>query len=121
MKIFPAGLLFVLFLQTTSCYYDVEEELYGTIECQTDSITYSGDVLPVVRDNCYQCHDAATNFGNVTLEGYTNIKTYVDNGRLLGVIRHTPGFSPMPKNAPQLVRCDIAKIEEWVAQGAPNN
>ena len=105
----------------SSCYYDVEEELYGTTECQTEDVTYSGAVLPIIEDNCYKCHDAANNFGNVTLEGYDNLKSYVENGKLLGVIRHDAGFSPMPKNEPKMIQCNIEKIEVWVANGALDN
>lgn len=103
------------------CYYDVEEEIYPTLECQTDGVTYSGVVLPILQNNCFVCHSAAANFGNITLEGYQNLKIRVDNGQLLGAIRHKSGFSPMPQGAPQLVECNIQKIEAWVAQGAPEN
>jgi hypothetical protein len=105
----------------SSCYYDVEEELYGTTECNLSDITYSTTVLPIIEDNCYRCHDAANNFGGITLEGYERLKTMVDNGNLLGVIRHEAGFSSMPKNEPALLDCEIEKIEAWVNAGAPNN
>ncbi len=114
--------LFALLLPLLAgCYYDSEEFLYGTVECMTEGTTYSTDVLPLIVANCYQCHDAANNFGGITLEGYDQLRTYVDNGELLGAIRHTPGFSPMPKNAPQLVECNIEKIAAWIAAGAPND
>ena len=113
--------LLLLILVLPACYYDVEEEIYPTLECNTENASYSGVVLSIISDNCYTCHDANSNFGNVTLEGYTALKTYVDNGKLLGVIRHETGFSPMPKNQPQLVECDISKIEAWVNEGALNN
>lgn len=111
--------LFALSLTLGSCYYDVEEELYPTLECSTANVTYSGVVASIIEKKCFKCHDAATNSGNITLEGYTNLKKYVDNGLLLGAIKHEAGFSPMPKNEAQLVECDIAKIEAWVVQGAP--
>lgn len=104
-----------------ACYYDVEEEIYPTLECSTENITYSGEVLTIIKNKCYKCHDAASNNGNITLEGYSNLKKYVDSGQLLGAIQHKPGFSPMPKNEAQLVECDISKIETWVNQGAPQN
>lgn len=119
MKKLP--LLFCFLSLLTGCYYDSEELLYGTDECTTENVTYSADVLPLIVTNCYRCHDAANNFGGVTLEGYDRLRTYVDNGQLLGAIRHTPGFSPMPKNEPQLVECNIEKIATWVAAGAPND
>lgn len=111
----------VLILSLTSCYYHVEEELYPTLECQTMDVTYSNQVLSIIQSNCYQCHDAIQNFGNITLEGYEELKKYVDNGQLLGTLRHEPGFSPMPKNEPPLLDCDIEKIEAWIDAGAPNN
>lgn len=103
------------------CYYDVEEELYPSLECQTTDVTYSNQVVSIIEAACYKCHDAEHNFGNITLEGYDNLKNYVDNGQLLGAIRHDPGFSPMPKNEPQLIECDIEKIEAWINEGAPDN
>lgn len=104
-----------------SCYYDVEEELYPTLECHTADVTYSNEVLKIIESTCYKCHDAANNFGNITLEGYNNLKKYVDNGQLLGAIRHDGGYSPMPKNEAQLLECNIEKIEAWLNDGAPNN
>jgi hypothetical protein len=103
-----------------SCYYDVEEELYPTLECTTTGATYTAVVEPIIRANCYNgCHSAASNIANITLEGYENLKVYVDNGRLLGSIKHGTGFSAMPKNAAKLLDCNIAKIEAWINAGAP--
>jgi len=114
-------LLYSFLICLASCYYDNEEELYGTTECATDNITYNGAVLKIIDDNCFRCHDAASNFGGITLEGYDNLKTYVESGELLGVIKRESGFSPMPKNEPPLRDCDIEKIETWIVEGALNN
>lgn len=113
--------LFIFAILISGCAYDVEEELYPTIECQTDDVTYSAEVLNIISSNCFGCHDAAANFGNITLETYDDLKKYVDNGLLLGSIKHESGFSPMPKNAPALLDCEIEKIEAWINDGAPNN
>lgn len=122
MKMFQKiSLLLCLLFGVSACYYDVEEELYPTTECETNEVTYSAVVLPIIDNNCYACHDAANNFGGIILESYEELKPYVDNGSLLSVIRHESGFSPMPKNRAKLLDCDIAKIEEWINQGAPNN
>lgn len=113
--------LLSVFLMLSSCYYDVEEELYITLECATDGVTYTNTVVPLLQENCLSCHSTTANFGGVTLEGYDRLITYVNNGELLGVIRHTPGFSPMPNNAPQLLECEIEKISAWVESGALEN
>lgn len=110
-----------LSLFIASCYYDKEEELYGTAECSTEGVTFSGNILKIIEDNCYRCHDAANNFGGITIEGYDNLKPYVDSGALIGVIKRENGFSPMPKNEPPLLECDIEKIEVWIMNGALNN
>ena len=102
-----------------SCYYDVEEELYPTLECNTVNVTYSAVVEPIIKAKCYKCHSAAINSGNITLEGYAQLKVFAADGSLLGAIKHSPGYSPMPKNEAQMVECDIAKVEAWVAAGAP--
>lgn len=103
-----------------SCYYDVEEELYPTLDCSTAGATYTAVIEPIIRTNCYNgCHNAATNIANINLEGYDKLKVYVDNGMLLGAIKHSAGFRPMPKNAAKMVECNIAKIEAWISAGAP--
>lgn len=114
-------LYLLIIIGWTSCYYDVEEELYPTLDCQTVDVTYSNQVINIIDGACYKCHAAAQNFGNITLEGYDNLKRYVDNGELLGSIRHDAGFSAMPKNEAQLLECDIEKIEAWINAGAINN
>jgi len=121
-NIFLFKLLISSLLLSVGCYYDNEEQVYPTPEeCNTEGVTFSGPVLDIITKNCFPCHTDAVLTGNVTLEGYDNVKKYVDNGKLVGVINHRQGFSFMPKNREKLLDCDIAKIEEWVNQGAPNN
>lgn len=115
--IFIVGLV-VLF---SSCYYDSEEDLYPSIDCDLSDISYTTSILPIIESKCYACHDQASNFGNITLEGYSSLKTFADSGELIGAIKHESGYSPMPKNLPQLLECEIEKIEAWVNDGALNN
>lgn len=110
-----------LILLVSSCYYDVEEELYPSIECQTMNMSYSADILPIIEADCYACHSTAANFGNVTLEGHAELLKYVNDNSLIGVVKHQPGYSPMPKNVAKLLDCEIEKIEAWILDGALNN
>ena len=105
----------------TSCYYDVEEEIYTSVDCNIEMMSFQNDILPILQSNCYECHSAENNFGNITLEGYNNTIKYVNTGQLEGAINHEPGYSPMPKNKAQLITCNIEKIESWIIDGAPNN
>lgn len=113
------GLFLLIGMQ--SCYYDVEEDFSKMTDCNTTLVTYSATIVDIVSNRCYKCHAAALNLGNVTLEGYQQIKVYIDNGRLLGAIKREQGFSPMPQNEAMLSDCDITKIETWINNGAPNN
>jgi len=106
----------------SSCYYDVAEELYPDKPvCDTTNITFTDHVLPIINANCTSCHSGQAAAGNIRLENYNDISAAANNGSLLGVIRHEPGWSPMPKGGGKLNDCDIAEIETWVNQGAPNN
>ena len=106
------------------CYYDVEEELYPKSNagstCDTSNATYT-KVLTILQNNCYSCHKASSSLGNVNIEGYANVKSYADNGKLLGVITWASGFSPMPKGGNKLNDCDIKNIQAWINNGSLNN
>jgi hypothetical protein len=117
---------FALLLITTclisSCYYDNEEELYGTDgNCDVSSVKFSTDIQGIFNNACLGCHSAQANLGNVNLSDHANTIKYVNNGSLLGSVKHDSGFSPMPKGSPKISSCNIAKIEAWIAAGAPNN
>ncbi len=106
-----------------SCYYNKEDELYpNTGSCDTTNVTYSSTINSIlINYNCAFCHSSAANSGNIILTNYISLKTVADNGKLLGSITHTPGFSPMPRGAPKMKDCDINKIKTWIDAGAPDN
>ena len=103
------------------CYYDIEEDLYPQVVCDTVPVFYSGEVQSILQSNCLVCHNSATHSGNVVLENYSSLRVYVDNGKLWGAIRHSAGFSPMPKGGGKLSPCAIQAIGRWIDEGAPNN
>ena len=113
--------LIIFLFSMASCYYDVEEILYPPVDCETLDMSYDLNIEPILDQNCYVCHSAAANQGGISLEGYSSLKIYINNGRLLGAIRHDAGFSQMPQGAPKLLDCDISKIEAWIDDGALNN
>lgn len=113
--------LLIMIVILSSCYYDVEDEIYPTTECMTTDMSYALDIIPILEADCYECHSISANNGNVTLEGHENILKYVNDGKLLGAINHDGGFSPMPKERAKLLDCEIAKIDTWITDGALNN
>lgn len=114
-------LMLVCLVAFTACYYDSEENLYPQTNCVTTNLSLQGDIVPILQRNCYVCHSAAVNTANITLEGHSELMKHVNSGKLLGAIRHEAGFQPMPQGAGQLIDCDIAKIEQWIADGSLNN
>lgn len=118
------GLVFIM--STTSCYYDVEEELYPGNTCDTTNVAYSDQVSKILKTECLLCHSTAnsgTLGAGIDLEGYTNLKVYIDNGKFLSSIIHDGNASPMPKtpNNQKLPECAINQITAWINAGAPNN
>ena len=115
-------ILFIL----SGCYYDSEEALFGkpgTGTCDTSVSNFSTQVKPILNSYCLTCHSNANASGSgsgIKLENYADVKTYVDNGKLVGSIEHTSSY-PMPKGGGTLSTCDIAIINAWITKGALNN
>jgi mono/diheme cytochrome c family protein len=121
-KLLKAFSMIGMLVFLSSCYYDVAEELYPEKPaCDTTNVTFTDQVLPIINANCTSCHSGQAPAGNISLENYNDISAAANDGSLLGVIRHEQGWSPMPKGGGKLNDCDIAEIETWVNQGAPNN
>lgn len=112
-------LIFIVF--TEGCYYDNKDFLDPGAACDTAIVTYSRSVNPVLTAYCVGCHSGANAPLGVMLDNYTGAKLQAANGKLLGVVTHSSGFIPMPKNGNKLSDCNIAKIRKWVAAGFPNN
>jgi hypothetical protein len=106
------------------CTHDSEEELYGKPDianCDLSQATYALTVRPILQQHCYSCHASSIASGTVTLDDYAGVKKQMDNGKLLGSIKHLPGHPPMPQNGPKLSDCHIALITKWFDAGALNN
>jgi mono/diheme cytochrome c family protein len=119
-----ALLLVVAIAAFSSCYYDKEEILYpGGGTCDTTAAsTYSAVVLPILNSSCNSCHGgSASAGGGINLDTYTSVKAQVTNGKLMGSINHSAGYSAMPKNGAKMSACNIAKINRWIAAGSLNN
>lgn len=119
-RLFFTGLL-VVTLQ--SCYYDIEEELYPSSgSCDTSDVRYSLTVAGLLQDyGCTGCHGGAAPSGNISLEGYNNVKVAAANGKLYGTISHAEGFAPMPQGGNKMTACHINKIKAWIDAGTPEN
>ncbi len=92
------------------------------LSCDTLTLaSFTNHIQPILQSACLGCHTTTAPSGSVALETYAEIKTQITNGKLIGSVKHLTGFSPMPRGGAKLSDCDIAKLEKWIAQGAPNN
>lgn len=112
----------------SACYNDNLEELtpaYGLSDnsCDTAGVmTYAYHIVPIMETHCGSknaCHGATNRFNNLSV--YAGVKKTVLNGKLMSCITWTGTASRMPKNAPKLDDCTIAKIAKWVNAGALEN
>ena len=105
------------------CSKTSKDRLAGNTPCDTTSVKYSTDVLPILQDYCYSCHANGNTAGSggVSLEGYATAKAYADNGYLAGNVSHAPGYIGMPYGKPKLPDCEVNTIVAWVNQGAKDN
>jgi cytochrome c5 len=112
-----AGLLLV------SCFYDNEAMLYPeSANCDaTAATTFSANVLPLLNGRCNSCHAGTSPSGGIKLNAYPEVMKYVNDGSLMGSIKHASGFSSMPKNGSKMSACQIQEIQSWIDAGALNN
>jgi Planctomycete cytochrome C len=103
----------------------INEGAKNTVNCNTSCDTtqfkYGANISVVINTFCTGCHSGTAASGGIDLTNYTNVKIQATNGRLVGAITHTAGYSPMPKDANKLNDCQITQIKKWVAAGALNN
>ena len=117
------SVILILIAAVSGCYYDNEERLYPDLNsnCDTTGITWSGTIRPILQTNCLSCHSSAENAangGNIDLESFASVKTRVEQGSLLGAMRHESPWSPMPKGGNKLDDCSITKVRIWIENGA---
>jgi hypothetical protein len=118
--------LCLLIICITACYYDNEENLNPVLTntCDFTSVTYTLKVKPVLQSFCLSCHStaaASASGGGIRLENYTDLKTYVSNGKFYGSVSHASGYSAMPKGGSILDVCTLKQLKKWIDDGALNN
>lgn len=123
MKKFKFFFIVSIVLVFSQCTYDNENDYFkdNLDICYTENRSFNNDVLPVVENNCFSCHNSSNSSGGINLENYENIKFIAESGKLLGTINHDVGYSAMPLNSSKLSDCTINQIEAWIKQGLKNN
>ena len=104
---------------------------YTGIPCDTDSVYFQNDILPLFVSNCAKsgCHDAASHKEGIILNSYNSIMVTGEiqpgnpsEGDIIEVIKDNDPdkIMPPPPNAP-ITTSQINMISTWISQGALNN
>jgi hypothetical protein len=88
--------------------------------CNEAEFTYAAYIKPILDKACVGCHKPGTLSASIDLSSYAAVQIQAANGNLLGTIKHSVGYVPMPQGT-KLSDCEITKIENWIQAGAPNN
>ncbi|MBD2722945.1 c-type cytochrome [Hymenobacter armeniacus] len=118
-----AGVALLALGAAASCTYSHGDPA-PACDVARENVTYANVISPIFDAHCRECHGSTVysvkgggnNFGD-----YQAINSYFSPSKLLGCIRHDPGFDPMPQGRPKLSDCDIQRIEAWIAAGKKNN
>lgn len=85
--------------------------------CDSSKITFSKTIFPIFQSYCIGCHKLE----KPMLNDYEQIKTQIDNGKIVCSISHESSCKPMPSADGKLSACKIELIKKWIANGTPNN
>lgn len=112
---------FATIILLSSCYYDVEKELYPPSGCDTTKVTYTSFIAPLMQNSCTACHSSVGPSAGIILDTYNGVKAAAASGKLYGSMAHTNGYAAMPPSGTQLSTCDLKKVNNWISSGSLNN
>lgn len=100
---------------TTNC------ENNGTNGCDSTNVTYSGTIQQLLANNCVGCHNSGSASGGANLDGYANVKSYLDAHKIsfTNAISYNSSVKMPPSG--KLSDCNIAKFNNWINNSYPNN
>ena len=94
---------------------------------RSSKVSFSRHVLPILKENCFSCHDAQA-AGDLQLDTLEGMRKGGKGGRILEpknprnslIMRRliATDNSRMPKDADPLERNDLVTLNDWILQGA---
>lgn len=108
-------------LYVSGCSKESADKLAGANSCDTTNVSFSKQIVPILEDNCYTCHQGNNPPSGIDLSDFTTLQAHVKNGDLKSAVTHTGTVTPMPYGLPMLPSCEVNTIAAWVDQGALNN
>ncbi len=99
-------------------------------EAPLRAVSFSKDVLPILKASCQKCHGGKDGKGGVDLSSYAAMKKGGKGGPVFvegdpdksSLVSSISGDKPeMPKKAPPLTKAQVTTISTWIKEGAKNN
>lgn len=87
--------------------------------CDSTNVTYTISIAPITQAWCTGCHGGSKPANGMSLETYDDVVACANSGRLMGAIRHEPGYSGMPQGGEMLSQCEINLFQKWINTGKP--
>jgi uncharacterized membrane protein len=111
-----------LFIITIGILTACSKDKTPTYSCHISSIvSYQSTIKPIIQSKCNNCHNYP-GVGGIYLDSFQMLHDLVINGSIYGVIHSQPNYVPMPPaGSPLFDSCELANIDNWIAQGALNN
>lgn len=91
------------------------------VVCDENAFAYNANIKPIMTTYCVGCHGSVNPSKGIDLSTHAGVKASALNGRLLGSINHSQGYTPMPQGAAKLSDCQINVIRKWIDAGSQNN
>lgn len=94
------------------------------------AVSFSKEVLPILKTSCGKCHSAGNAKGKLDLSSYAAVKKGGTDGPVVvdgdpqksSLVTSISGDKPeMPKKAPPLPKAQVTTIWTWIKEGAKNN
>jgi hypothetical protein len=95
---------------------------------ETDVVSFSGDVLPILQRRCVKCHGGERTEEGLILKTYADVMAGSWNGPVIEPGSAAESYlveqivsGEMPKKQPDLLPSEIRVISAWIDTGAANN
>ncbi|HBH05689.1 MAG TPA: hypothetical protein DDX92_03705 [Flavobacteriales bacterium] len=117
MKVYHLLSIVIIVAYFSSCYYDIEEELYPEPSCNLENLSYDGEIKVLIDMSCATSGCHVENTGRVPMTNYDEVKALVDDGRLR---TRAIERQDMPPTGP-LPACEMTQLDMWISAGAPES
>ncbi|MEO2050079.1 MAG: c-type cytochrome domain-containing protein, partial [Pirellulales bacterium] len=131
--VFSFSLVVAILFVTDLAADEANDPVEGGDENQVAKISYSQQILPILRAECWGCHQPAKASGSYVMSAFDSLLAggdsetpsivpgKPDESYLLELITPIDGSAEMPKDKKPLADTQISLIRQWILEGAEND